>query len=98
MEDDLTVAEMRREPEKPLPFMSAGELLYLRTKVMRVTQSRLCEQLISPSTGAPVSASIMSLWEKGRRPIPLWVARRTRDIAAAIKVYDEKRANETQAT
>lgn len=93
MEDDLTVLEMRREQEKPLPFMSSGELLYLRTKVMRVTQARLCEQLISPSTGAPVSTSIFSLWEKGRRAIPLWVARRTREIAEAIKSYDDRRMN-----
>jgi len=96
MEDDLTVAEMRRGTEKPLPFMSAGELLHLRTRVMRVTQARLCEQLISPSTGAPVSASILSLWEKGRRPIPLWVARRTRGIAEAIKSYDERRLGDAK--
>jgi hypothetical protein len=90
MEDDLTITEMRRAEEKDLPFMTAGELLYLRTKVMRVTQARLCEQLISPSTGQPVSTSIFSLWEKGRRAIPLWVARRTREIGEAAKNHDER--------
>jgi len=93
MEDDLTITEMRRAEEKGLPFMTAGELLCLRTKVMRVTQARLCEQLISPSTGRPISTSIFSLWEKGRRAIPLWAARRTREIGEAAKSHDEKRLN-----
>lgn len=93
MEDDLTVAELRRDDAKSRldkPFMSAGELVYLRKTLMRVTQGRLCEQLISPTTGEPVSISILSLWEKSRRPIPLWVARRVRDLSECVRRVDAK--------
>jgi hypothetical protein len=93
VEDDLTVAELRRDDAKTRldkPFMSGGELTYLRKTIMRVTQNRLCEQLISPSTGEPVSVSIMSLWEKSRRPIPLWVSRRVRDLAECVRRVDAK--------
>ena len=92
MEDHLTVIEMRRQDSDRFDlrreFMSAGELVNLRTEVLRVTQDRLVEQLISPSTGVPIKRAAVSLWEKGRRPIPLWAARRIRNLAEAARRYD----------
>ncbi len=94
MEDDQTVLEMRKDKDKPSrldkPFMAAGELYTLRTETIRTTQQRLCDQLVSPSTGETCSTSIMSLWEKGKRPIPLWVARKVRDLAECARRLDAK--------
>lgn len=93
MGDDLTVAEMRRTKSKSRldkPFMSPGELINIRTVILRVTQDRLREQLINPMSGSPYSVSAVSLWEQGRRPIPLCVSRHIRDLAEAAKAYDEK--------
>ncbi len=95
MEDDLTISEIRREEEPKLPFMSSGELLHLRKEVLGrpgrpCTQERLCKQLISPSTGESISQSVLSLWEKGKRPIPMWVARRVRALAEAAMKYDDR--------
>lgn len=95
MEDDPTVLEIRRTEKRSRldkPFMAPGELINIRTVVIRVTRERLREQLLSPSTGEPCSNSIIALWEKGRRPIPLWAARHLRALAAAVKQYDEKKA------
>lgn len=94
MEDDQTVNDMRRVDRKePLrrSYMSPGELIGLRTHVLRVKQNRLIEQLINPSTGEPCTATAYSRWETGKRRIPLWVARRVRDLAEAAKAYDAKR-------
>lgn len=95
MEDDATVEEMRKST-KPKPalkrsFMSPGELLNIRTVVLRVSQRKLGEQLLNPSNGQPCSVPQISYWETGSRAVPLWAARRIRDLAEAAKRYDAKR-------
>lgn len=96
IEDDKTVEEMRRETSAATPrsFMSASEFRLTRANVLRVTQSRLAEQLIKPDTGRPVATGTVSFWETGLRPIPLWVARRVRDLAEAARRYDTKKGVE----
>jgi hypothetical protein len=96
MEDDQTINEMRmvREKETLRPsFMSPGELLSIRTQVLRVPQGRVIEQLINPSTGSPCTVAAYCRWEKGHRPIPLWVARKMRDLEEAARKYDAKRTS-----
>jgi hypothetical protein len=91
--DDLTVVEMRRGKNKSRldwPFMCPGELINIRTVILRVTQDRLREQLINPMSGSPYSVSAVSLWEQGRRPIPLCVSRHVRGLAEAAREYDER--------
>jgi hypothetical protein len=93
VEDDLTVVEMRREHGQSRldkPFMSPGELINIRTVILRVTQVRLTEQLLDPSTGEQINQSSICLWEKGQRPIPLWAARHIRALAEAARRYDER--------
>ena len=95
IEDDQTVEEMRRavprERSAPKVFMTAMELRATRCNVLRVTQARLAEQLIDPDDGRPVSSPAISLWESSKRPIPLWVARRIRDLSEAARRYDTKK-------
>ena len=96
MEDDQTVNEMRRvvERENLKPeFISPGELFSIRTQALRVTQGRVVEQLINPSTGRPCTVAAYCRWEKGHRPIPLWVARKMRDLEEAARKYDAKRTS-----
>lgn len=93
IEDDQTVQEMRgRDTPAPRSFMTASEMRTVRATVLRVTQGKLAEQLIKPTTGAPVTASIVCRWELGERPVPLWAARRIRDLAEAARRYDAKRS------
>ena len=96
IDDDQTVEEMRREPATTAPrsFMTPPELRTTRMNVLRVTQSRLSEQLIKPDTGLPVTTGTVCFWESGLRPIPLWAARRVRDLAEAARRYDAKRGTE----
>jgi len=92
--DDLTIKELRKKEKKERPlrrsFMSAGEAKHIRTELLRITQKRLVEALISPIDGEPILVSLYSHWEKGSRPIPLWAARRMRDLAEAARSYDVK--------
>ncbi len=94
VEDDLTVEEMRKPPANrrvKRSFMSPRDMVRLRTEIMRVTKKQLAEQLLNPSTGHPINRSSLTFWETGRRPVPLWVARRIKDLAEAAKAYDAKR-------
>jgi hypothetical protein len=96
IEDDQTVEEMRIPKARPesRSFMAAGELRLTRCTVLRVSQARLAEQLIDPSNGRPVSGPAVCLWETGRRPVPLWAARRIKDLAEAAKRYDLRKGGE----
>lgn len=95
IEDDITVEEMRAEkPSGTRSFMTFGELRLLRTQTLRVTQEKLAEQLIKPLDGTPVTTGMVSYWETGYRPIPLWVARRVRELAEAARRYDAKKGME----
>ena len=94
MEDDLTVVEMRdkvqrKKPKKPA-FMQAGELRVIRKTILRVTMVKLAEQLIRPDIGESLKWNTISFWENGHRPIPLWAARRIRDLAEVARRYDRK--------
>jgi hypothetical protein len=68
--------------------MGPGELVSLRTLVIRVSQSRLVEQLVDPRTGRPVTRNALSHWERGARPVPFWAARRIAALAEAARAYD----------
>jgi DNA-binding transcriptional regulator YiaG len=93
IEDDQTVQEMRgRDTPAPRSFMTASEMRSIRATVLRVTQGKLAEQLIKPTTGEPVTTGMVSRWEIGERPVPLWAARRIRDLAEAARRYDARRA------
>jgi len=70
--------------------MLPTELRSLRTGVLRVTRLKLCDQLIRPENGKPLPLSTFSFWEDGKRPIPLWAARRVRELAEAARRYDAK--------
>lgn len=98
LEDDLTVIEMRSKTPRSRAvqrtFMEASELRLLRTTVMRVNQAKLADQLIRPDTGEPVKLATVGYWEQGRRPIPLWVARRVRDLAEVARRFDLKGEHE----
>lgn len=95
IDDDETVREMRaaKTPPKPVPktFMAASELRVLRATVLRVTQAKLAEQLIKPDDGRPATKGTVYLWEHGLRAVPLWAARRIRDLAEAARRYDARR-------
>lgn len=91
LRDDPTVVEMRRpDARRTISFMAPGELLHIRREVLLVPQARLCEQLIDPTDGEACSTTTLSRWERGSRPVPLWAARRIRDLAEAAKNYDER--------
>jgi hypothetical protein len=85
----------RVPPERKLrrSFVAPGELVSLRTLVIRVSQTRLVEALIDPCTGEPLTRNALSHYERGTRPVPLWVARRVRDLADAARAYDAKALN-----
>jgi predicted transcriptional regulator len=36
----------------------------------------------------PLTRNAVSHYERGIRPVPLWVARRVHDLAEAARVYD----------
>jgi hypothetical protein len=93
IEDDKTIEEMRTDTKQlrtPRSFMTIQELRTLRETVLRVTRQKLCEQLIRPETGRPLPLSTYAFWETGRRAVPLWAARRVRDLAEAARRYDLK--------
>jgi predicted transcriptional regulator len=95
MSDDITIAQMRAKPDNPRrDFMSPGELINLRREVIKVQQDKLARELISPVTGHPLNPSLISYWESGKRPIPLWAARMIRSFAEAAKIYDAKATQE----
>lgn len=71
-------------------FMKPGELVLLRRTVIKVSQARLVEQLVSPENGLPIAACTLSLYESGARPVPLWAARRIRELAQAARSYDSR--------
>lgn len=93
IEDDETVEGMRSVKAKPpkRSFMAPNELRTLRTTVLRVTQKMLAEQMIHPDDGLPVAQVRISEWEGGTRCVPLWAARRIRELAECAKRYDMKR-------
>jgi hypothetical protein len=88
-----TETAQRVPPERRIrhTFMTPGELVLLRRTVLRVPQDRVAEQLVDPSTGMPLTRNAVSHYETGLRPVPLWVARRIRDLADAARAYDAKR-------
>ena len=77
-----------RKPRRS--FMKPGEFAVLRQVVIRATQERVAEQLVDPDTGQPVTRNCLSAWERGARPVPLWAARRVRDLAEAARSYDRR--------
>ena len=89
---DNTIREMRqqaspgRQPRRS--FMKHEEVRGLRLNVLRVTQVKLAEQLIDPSTGMPVSAHLVCKWERGERAVPLWAARHIAALAEAARAHD----------
>ena len=89
-----TIKEMRervgkgRKPRRS--FMKNTEVRDIRTKVLRVTQAKLAEQLIDPGTGMPISDSLVFMWEVGDRAVPLWAARHILALADAARDYDMK--------
>jgi DNA-binding transcriptional regulator YiaG len=90
IEDDLTVQGIRKVRRRKRSFMSASELRLLRNTVIKVTQAELGAELINPDEGLPVRQSQVCAWESGRR-VPLWAARRVRELAEAARKYDFKR-------
>jgi hypothetical protein len=92
--DDQTIEELRRPAKEKVTlkksFMSHGEMKHIRTDLLHVTQRRLCAALIDPSDGEPIQGPMYSYWESGKRSIPLWAARRMRDLAEAAKSYDRR--------
>ena len=84
--------EMREPPKVERPqrrsFMHPDELRRLRCNVIRATQKALAEQLLSPESGEPVSNFTVCRWEAGARPVPLWAARRIRNIAEIASRHD----------
>lgn len=94
IEDDETVESMRsvkaRRPKRS--FMAPNELRLLRM-TMRVTQEGLAKQLLDPDDGLPLKQSTISQWESGTRGyvVPLWAARRIRELAECAQRYDAKR-------
>jgi hypothetical protein len=88
--DPRTANRVPAERKLRRSFIGPGELVSLRTLVIRVPQTRLVEQLVDPCTGEPVTRNALSHWERGTRPVPLWVARRVRDLAEAARAYDAK--------
>ena len=91
-----TIREMRqkappgRQPRRS--FMKHTELRRLRQEVLRVTQKKLAEQLIDPSTGQPVSEPLVCRWENGDRAVPLWAARYIAALSEAAREHDIKEA------
>lgn len=91
---DDDVDELRNEQDiKKLSrsFMARGELIGIRKSILKVSQPRLCEKLINPSTGDKIMRNTLSGWEIGLRPVPLWAARRLRNLADAAKRYDARK-------
>ena len=75
-----------RKPRRS--FMGAGELVRLRLLVLRATQEQVAGELVDPCTGLPLTRNALSHYERGLRPVPLWVARRVRDLAEAARAFD----------
>ena len=71
-------------------FMSASELKDLRSRVIRVTQAQLSQQLIRPDTGQPITLSTLSRWERGDRRVPRWASLVVRTLADAAVRVDRK--------
>ena len=69
-------------------FLNHVEMKRIRVDILRCSQIALASQLLNPTTGQPVSTTSVSRWEKGIRPIPLWVARHVRLLQDAARKYD----------
>ena len=92
MSDD-TIREMRspspgRQPRRS--FMKNTEVQHVRKTVLRVTQKKLADNLIDPSTGASISKGLVCKWESGERSVPLWAARHISALAQAAREHDMK--------
>lgn len=91
IEDDITVQSIRKTRPQKRSFMAPSELRLLRSTVIKVSQEKLAAELIKPDDGLPVSQHRICNWETGVRRIPLWAARRVRELADVARKYDTKR-------
>lgn len=91
IEDDLTVQGIRKGRRRKRSFMTPSELRLLRNTAIKVTQSQLASELINPDEGLPIKQSQVCAWETGARRVPLWAARRVRELAEVARKYDSKR-------
>lgn len=66
-------------------FMSGNELLDIRHNVLNVTQEALAELVENPSTGDPITTATISRWENESLSVPLWAAKRLRELAERTK-------------
>ena len=94
MTEDV-IAELRASDKRPRrTWMTAAELKNLRENIIRCTQRALAKQLLNPSSGEPINYSIVSRWEDGTRPVPLWAARHIRILGEAARHYDRPKDTE----
>jgi hypothetical protein len=90
-QDTATMAAVRRGHQPRRSFLKHEEFRRLRAGVLRITQTILARALISPDTGAPIGVSTVSRWEAGEFAIPLWAAKRIRQMVIAA-AEEEKEA------
>ena len=70
--------------------MPPDEVRYIRKVVLGWSIPELADALIDPYTGEPVSLSALNKWSSGANPVPLWVARRLRDLAEKAEIENKR--------
>lgn len=71
-------------------FMHPDEMRSLRMNVLHVSQRELATQMISPFNGYPIAHYTVCKWERALIPVPLWAARRMRELAGTAKKVKEE--------
>lgn len=69
-------------------FMNHTELRRIRVDTLRCSQQALASQLLNPASGVPINGAMVSRWERGERPVPLWAARHIRLLEEAARRHD----------
>jgi hypothetical protein len=84
-----TIKAMRAKTQRRT-FLSHADLKRIRVDVLRCSQQALASQLLNPATGLPINQGMVSRWELGERPVPLWAARHIRLLEEAAQRHDSE--------
>jgi hypothetical protein len=90
VEDEIMAALRTRKPRhipQKRAFMDPANFKHLRKSVIKATQVMLAMQLVNPATGDAIATSTLSKYESGQLGIPMWVAKRMKELTSLVERY-----------
>ena len=84
------ISELRKKMKvtQRKSHMKPDEFKHIRVEVIKTTQSALAGILKNPDNGESIAPSVLSRWEKGLLPVPLWAAQRIRMLGEHARRLD----------